>query len=108
MASLYTDVLYVRQGLLEGTTDDIPCPAGKRMVVRSVDCAASSSAFTPLVGFEDLLSGGTWLAMVTNGILLTSQHWEGYQAFNVGGGFRVNAHVSDWDLRVTGWLLDVP
>ncbi len=108
MASLYTDRLYVVQGLLEGDTADIPCPDGVRMVVTDIDCATGEAAFTPELGFEDLVTNGSWFIAQTSGILTTSVQWQGRQAFNVGGGFRVNAHRGNWDIRVTGWLLTLP
>lgn len=107
MSDLRTALLAVGQ-LSEGDTLDVLVADGFRMVVTNVDCASSSSAFTPLLGLEDVVSGGTWLTLVTNGILLTSVQWAGRQAFDVGSGFRLNAHVSDWDYRVTGWLLTLP
>lgn len=108
MASdLRTSLLYVGQ-LAEGDTHDVLVSDGFRMVVTNIDCASGSSSFTPLLGFEDLVTGGTWASLVTNGVLLTSAQWSGRQAFDVGSGFRVNAHISDWDVRVTGWLLTLP
>lgn len=101
-------MLVVHSPLVQGTTLDVDCPAGKRMVVSNVDCATGAGAFTPLLGLEDLVTGGTWLVLTTNGVLLTSAQWSGRQAFNPGGGFRLNAHIGDWDIRVTGWLLALP
>lgn len=115
MASLYTDVLASFVGLTAPAHLDVPCPAGKRMIVIGIDCAAGAGAFTPLLGFEDLVTGGTWLTLLTNGVLLSpgtidgaSTLWSGRQAFNFGGGFRLNPHIGSWDGRVTGWLLDLP
>jgi hypothetical protein len=108
MTRLYTDVLLALSPLAEGDTYDVPCPDGYRMVVTNIDCATGESGFTPLLGFEDLVTGGTWFDAQTSGILQTSVQWLGRQAFNVGGGFRVNAHRNDWDVRVTGWLLALP
>jgi hypothetical protein len=108
VASLYTNVIYVISPLAEGDTDDIPCPDGVRLVVTDIDCVAGESAFTPELGFEDLVTGGSWFIAQTSGILTTSVQWVGRQAFNVGGGFRVNAHRGDWDIRVTGWFLTLP
>ena len=107
MSDLRTVLLYVGQ-LAEGSTHDVGVSTGFRMVVTNVDCSAGASAFTPLVGFEDLVTGGTWLYQITNGVLPASVTWSGRQAFDVGSGFRVNAHISDWDIRVTGWLLTLP
>ena len=108
MASLYTDVLLSHSPLVEGNTLDVPCPDGFRMVVTDIDCFTGELAFTTELGFEDLVTDGTWFAAVTDGILSASVHLTTRQAFNEGGGFRCNAHRGDWDIRVTGWLLALP
>jgi len=108
MSDVRTDVLFVVQGLTQGSTQDVPCPIGKRMIVANIDCASGAAAFAPLLGVEDMVTNATWFVAAVNGVLLTSAQWQGRQAFNYGGGFRLNAHVEDWDVRVTGWLLDLP
>jgi hypothetical protein len=108
MGDVRTDVLLSFVGLLEGDHLDHICPSGKRMVVTNIDCAAGAASFAPLLGVEDLVTGGTWLVLAVNGVLLTSAQWSGRQVFNFGGGFRLNAHVENWDGRVSGYLLDLP
>lgn len=108
MGDVRTDVLASFVGLMQGSTLDVPCPLGKRMVVTNIDCAAGAAAFAPLLGVEDLVTGGTWLVLAVNGVLLTSMQWSGRQVFNYGGGFRFNAHVENWDGRASGYLLDLP
>lgn len=108
MSDVRTDVLYVVQGLVEGSTADVPCPFGKRMIVSNIDAASGAASFAPLLGVEDIVTNATWLVLAVNGVLLTSAQWSGRQAFNYGGGFRLNAHIENWDIRVTGWLLDLP
>lgn len=105
--TLRTDVL-VRAQLSEGDTLDYLVGDGVRVVVTNIDCASGTSSFTPQLGFEDLDTGGTWVILFTAGVLLDSKQWAGRQAFNPGSGFRMNAHVGNWDMRVTGWILDLP
>lgn len=107
MSDLRTTLLAVGH-VAEGGTVDVGVSTGFRMVVTNVDCASGASAFTPLLGLEDLATGGTWLTLLTSGVLLASVQWAGRQAFDVGSGFRLNAHIADWDYRVTGWLLTLP
>jgi hypothetical protein len=108
MAAVRTDVLLSQSPVAEGDHVDVICPAGKRMVVTNIDCSTGESGFTPLLSFEDLVTGGTWFDAQTSGILQTSVQWQGRQAFNYAGGFRANAQRNDWDVRVTGYLLDLP
>ena len=108
MASLYTSLLYAIKGLAEGDTDEVLTSDGFRMVVTNIDCLSGPSAFTPALGFESTLRGETWFMAQTNGVLSTSVQWFGHQVFDVGDGFRVNAHRNAWDIRVTGWLLELP
>lgn len=107
MSDLRTSLLAVGT-LAEGDTLDVLATDGFRMVVTNVDCSAGAGAFTPLLGFQDLASGGTWLYLLTSGVLPTSAQWSGRQAFDPGSGFKLNAHIGGWDFRVTGWLLTLP
>ena len=107
MSDLRTVLIAVGQ-LAEGDTLDVLVADGFRMVVTNFDCTSGEAAFTPALGLEDLVSGGTWLMLQTSGILTTSVQWSGRQAFDVGSGFRLNAHRNGWDYRITGWLLTLP
>jgi hypothetical protein len=105
--TLRTAVL-VRSQLLEGDTEDFLVSTGFRVVVTNIDCSAGSSGFAPLLGFEDLSNGATWLYLAVAGVIGQSAQWAGRQAFDAGSGFRMNAHVFNWDIRVTGWILALP
>lgn len=108
MGIVRTDVIVALSPLLESAHYDVGCPAGKRMVVTNIDVGAGEFSFAPSLGVEDLDTGGTFFMATTSGVLFQTVQWVGRQAFNYGGGIRLNAHLGDWDIRVTGYFLDLP
>jgi hypothetical protein len=107
MAGVYTDVLASRHALDEGDELDYFVPIGFRWIMRNVDGASGSSGGVPTLSVEDLVTGGTILILLVSGVVLESERWEGRQAFNYGGGFKVKAIANSWDYRITGYVFPV-
>ena len=107
MAEVYTQVLASFVGLADGDSLEVDTPAGYRMVLRNIDAAAGSSVDIPRLHFEDLDTGATFILLYVGGLFLESVQWEGRQAFNEGGGFRITAENHAWDGRCTGFLLSL-
>ena len=103
--SVYSSNLLEELGL--NGSAGFPCPAGKVMVVRDIDCYALAPATSNAhLRFVGNLGETLWLFQVDFGQQASGQ-WRGRQVFTAAQSFGIQTD-SAFDVKVSGYLLNAP
>lgn len=109
MGTVYSTVFL--NGNTSGGAPVYTVPAGFVAVLRDADVYNNSLVAAELF-LEDSASGVTIWRVDNNAFIpgssLGSSQWQGRQVFTAGNGFLFNASSGTWDVRASGYLLQLP
>jgi len=106
MAQVYTRLLFVQQGL-SGALEAFVVPPGEVWVVRNVDAYVAAPLLTTQLLLKDKDSSAAWLSFASEAGTSRSFQWEGRQAYEEEMGLVIDAVDHPWDVRVTGYKLNL-
>lgn len=107
MAEVRTRALFAGTVAAGDPDVDIAPDVGNVMVVSNVDCYSNAPIDESKLFFQDTVTGGAWLYLNVLPTQKGSRQWQGRQAFD-GDGFTIHVDNGTWDIRVTGWELQLP